>query len=199
MAFWGAPEVVKDHAKKAVEAALNATAWWAGLPDGHPAGEFRTRFGIHTGLVLVGNIGGEERLNYRCIGGSVNLASRIEGLNKVYGTSIMVTGQTATQLGDAYLTRRLDTVIVKGATEPAVIHEMLGRTGEVSNQVEEWVGIYEEGHALYLDREFDRAANLLETVGAHDPPSAVLATRCRDFIAAPPGQGWDGVRRLDTK
>lgn len=144
MAFWGAPEAMADHAVQAIEAAFRATEWLPGVPADHPTADFRTRFGINTGSVLIGKIDGEERLNYTCIGESVNLASRIEGLNKVFGTRIMIKGQTEAALGDGYQTRQLDTIVVKGATESTVVYEVLGRTGQVSDEVLRRARNYEE-------------------------------------------------------
>jgi len=199
MAFWGAPEAIDDHSSQGLEAALRATEWLASLPADHPAAEFRTRFGIHTGPVLVGNIGGEERLNYTCIGESVNLASRIEGLNKIFGTGILITGQTEAALGAGYETRQLDTLVVKGATEATVVYEVLGRTGEVQEDVLRRSRIYEEALGLYRAREFGEAATRLETIADTDPAATTLLGRCQAFAADPPDESWNGAFRLLAK
>jgi len=197
--FWGAPEAMDDHAVQAIEVALRATEWLSGVSADHPAADFRTRFGIHTGPVLIGNIGGEERLNYTCIGESVNLASRIEGLNKVFGTRIMITGQTEAALGDGYQTRQLDTIVVKGATESTVVYEVLGRTGQVSDEALRRARNYEEALNLYRTREFVAAATRLETIVHDDPAATHLSERCRQFVSTPPDESWDGAFRLVAK
>jgi adenylate cyclase len=129
----------------------------------------------------------------------VNLASRVEGLKKLYGTGIMVTGQTAALLGEGYETRQLDAVVVKGATEPTVVYEMLGRVGEVSDGTLARARVYEEALGLYRGRDFKGAASRYETIAQQDPPASILLRRCLEYIATPPDQVWDGVLRLDVK
>ncbi len=189
---------MEDHAAQAVEAALLATEWLSDVPADHPAADLHTRFGIHTGSVLIGNIGGQERLNYTCIGESVNLASRIEGLNKVFGTRIMITGQTEAALGEGYQTRQLDTIVVKGATESTVVYEVLGRTDQVSEEALQRAHNYEEALNLYRACEFVAAAIRLEAIVDDDRAAAPLLERCRQFVSIPPDESWDSTFRLDA-
>jgi putative heme-binding domain-containing protein len=129
MAFWGAPTPNPAHALAACTAAQRGRQRLARL---RPA--CHTRFGIHTGEVVVGNIGSANRLNYTVIGDAVNLASRLEGLNKVYGTEALISEETHRQAGDAVVARPLDWVAVKGRTRPVLVCELLGLSGELSRE-----------------------------------------------------------------
>jgi adenylate cyclase len=129
MAFWGAPRDVSDPALHACRAALRCQERLAELNDqwaaeGRP--RFKTRIGLHTDSVVVGNVGSSERMNYSAIGDGVNLASRLEGLNKQYGTWIMVSEATYQLIKNHFACRLLDEVVVKGKTRPVRVYELLG-------------------------------------------------------------------------
>ncbi len=195
MALWNAPESVAGHAAAAcraalacveAERALQATPEWTGHP------RIRTRFGIHTDVVLVGNIGSRERLNFTALGDGVNLASRLEGLNKAYGTSILVSeavvsaARAAGFPADAF--RRIDRVAVKGREGGVFVFELLEPGARGAPRVER----YEAALDLYFARDFAGAAALLASTD-DDPPSAVLRARCLAFLDEPPPAAWDGV------
>jgi adenylate cyclase len=118
MAFWGAPAADPEHALHACRAALAlAEGMRAAEARGEPLGELRVRIGLHTGTAIVGNVGSSRRLNYTALGDTVNLASRLEGVNKVYGTTILLSAATAEAAGPAIATREVDTVAVYGRHE----------------------------------------------------------------------------------
>ncbi len=130
MAFWGAPIEEPHHAEKACDAALlchamltsfNAARKRESLP------EFPTRFGIHSGAVIVGNVGTHDRLNYTVIGDAVNTTARLQEVDKAYHTSIVISEETHSRLGPRYTTRPLDQVTVKGKIHPIKIYELLGK------------------------------------------------------------------------
>ncbi len=130
MAFWGAPDKMDNHALLACEAALDCQRFLQDFNKEMLAKrgyQFTTRIGIHTGEMLVGNIGAENRLNYTVIGDPVNVASRLEGLNKNYGTQILISEDTYNRVKDKMLTRLVDTVTVKGKNTEMVIYELLDR------------------------------------------------------------------------
>ena len=130
MAFWGAPDKIDNHALLACEAALDCQRFLQDFNKEMLAKrgyQFTTRIGIHTGEMLVGNIGAENRLNYTVIGDPVNVASRLEGLNKNYGTQILISEDTYNRVKDKMLTRLVDTVTVKGKNTEMVIYELLDR------------------------------------------------------------------------
>jgi adenylate cyclase len=205
MAFWGAPVARPQHALDACRAALGCRqrmeqlrARWKA--EGKPL--LFARLGLHTGEVVVGNIGSEARLNYTVIGDAVNLASRMEGLNKYYGTEILITDSTRRAIGDALVVRPVDWVSVKGKTRPVQVYELLGAKGEVGGAIEALVELHDRALALYRLREWARARALFEQIlegRPHDGPARALMARCREYQAHPPGDGWDGVHRMESK
>ena len=129
MAFWNAPEPDPDHIANACRAALQAAAAGRQLSEkwrqlGRPG--FRTRFGLHTGLAVVGNVGAREHINYTLVGAVANQASRLEGLNKMYHTEILASGEVAGATADRFVWRQIDRIVAAGTTEEHEIHEPMG-------------------------------------------------------------------------
>ncbi|MBS0359796.1 MAG: adenylate/guanylate cyclase domain-containing protein [Proteobacteria bacterium] len=210
MAVWGAPLAVADAERKAVDAALDCRKALADFnrdvtPEYLPSGQLGTRFGIATGIAIAGNMGSEDRLNYTVTGDTVNLAARLEGANKEYGTTLMISETTAAALpkaengGDGYVLRRLDRLIVKGKTEPIVVFEVLGRAGEVGAEDRARVTAFEAALAKHDARDFKGALAGFEAQAGTDPPSKVYAERCKGYLEAPPPAGWQGEFALKTK
>jgi adenylate cyclase len=204
MAFWGAPTELADHAAMACRAALaiepKLEAWRATLPaDQAP---FFCRTGINTGEVVAGNIGSHARLNYTVIGDAVNLASRLEGLNKHYGTRIIIAEPTFKAAESQIIARPLDWVAVKGKSEPVLIYELLAmRDGQ---RVEEfaWAARYVDALELYRKQQWDAAIEELDALLSQKPddaPALMLRGRCRAYRETPPPAEWDGVWRLTEK
>jgi adenylate cyclase len=198
MAFWNAPEPVPGHCALACRAALAGrealallyrSPRWEGLPG------FETRFGLHHCVATVGHFGSPERFNYTAIGDGINLASRLQSLNKHYGTTIIASATLRDAAGAGFLFRHLDRVAVKGKTQGIDIYELIGESTE---PVPAHVAVYEEALHEYLKGSFERALALAESQSG-DPPSAVLAARCRLYLATPPPADWDGVYAFDSK
>ena len=194
MTIWNAPEPVPDHPRMACLAALRCrdaaralaqTSEWRGLPV------FETRFGLHCAIALVGHFGASDRMNFTAIGDAINLASRLEGLNRLYGTSIIASENIVERAREAFDFRLLDVVAVKGKSNPITIYELLGTKGAKEGR-REIVNAYETAFAAYAARDFERALAALQQHGS-DPPSAVLIKRCTAFLQAPPPQDWHGV------
>ncbi|MBI2964504.1 MAG: adenylate/guanylate cyclase domain-containing protein [Deltaproteobacteria bacterium] len=194
MALWNTPSPAEHHALRACEAALAceratralfATEAWAGLPP------WRTRFGIHRAEVNVGHFGAPDRMSFTALGDGVNLASRLESLNKHYGTRILVSAPVEREGRATYRFRRLDRVAVKGKREGVEIFELVGRRDEPAASPA-CLERYEQALDAYFGRRFGAALALLD-LNADDPPSRVLAARCREFAAAPPAAEWDGI------
>lgn len=194
MTFWNAPEPIGDHARSACEAALRCRE--AGLqlaqsPDWNGWPIFGTRFGLHCASALVGHFGARDRMNYTAMGDAVNLASRLEGLNKQYGTSILVSETVVQNAGQDFVFRLLDKVAVKGKTEAVQIYELLGRQGE-AGEMREIVAAYETAFATYTARDFAGAITILARQ-LQDGPSAALFRRCQEYLDERPPEDWDGV------
>ena len=144
MAFWGAPVDDPNHAWKgatqhSITKKLTELRHAADGPpeDGRPDG-------LNTGVAVAGMMGSMKKLNYTIIGDPVNLASRLEGANKQYGTRIMVSDSTRIAAGDNIITRPLDLIRVKGKTEPTAVHELVAKSGEASQQHLDLIGVFSE-------------------------------------------------------
>jgi adenylate cyclase len=194
MAMWNAPETREDHAERACAAALGcreaadglmAAAEWAGRP------RFHTRFGIHRDEVLVGHFGAPDRISFTALGDGVNLASRLEGLNKLYETTLLASETVRDAAKTAFAFRLVDVVAVKGKSRGVAVYELVGRK-PIDDARDEAIGRYESAFAAYQGRRFDEALAILAG-GAEDGPSRVLAQRCRAFLVTPPPLDWDGV------
>ena len=197
MAFWGAPHLNPQHAAHACAAAIRCQAklhelrssWQAA---GKPA--FETRIGIHTGDVIVGNIGSPQRMNFTIIGDTVNLASRLEGLNKIYRTEIIISQATYEQVKQDIVARPLDWVVVKGRAAPVLIFELLAARSEIAPEVLEFSELYSAALEHYKNRRWTESIQLLQKVLRSRPgdyPAQMLTIRCREFLANPPPDNWD--------
>jgi adenylate cyclase len=205
MAFWGAPLPTSEHARLACRTALDIAAamprlraQWAarGLPEVHIG------IGIDTGDAVVGNFGSAQRFSYTAISDHVNLASRLEGLNPVYGTKILVSENTHAQIGDEFVCREIDCVRVKGKTQPVTVYELLcRRADDAGGRAAQMAGAFSQAFMAYRQRRFDQAIAVLEAVSPNGADPAVLKfiDRCRALVASPPPPEWDGVFTALTK
>ena len=211
MAYWGPPFVGEaDHARFACLAALEMIERIVTLrreiPEllgvrGTPMEKCDLRIGVATGEALVGSIGSDIMMSYTVMGDVVNLASRLEGANKVYGTRNLVSGRTIAAADAAIEVREIDRVVVAGHTHSEVIFEILGRKGELTSQQLSSRDKYLEGLAAYREQRWDDALRALNASSLEpmpdDEPSMALLKRVESLQANPPSQGWDGSWRLD--
>ena len=195
MAFWGAPEKLADHAALACEAAVKMQRALRGS-------SLRTRIGLATGQVLVGNIGSHERMNYTVMGDAANLAARLEGLNKQYGTSIMISETTWLAAKDRIVARPVDVVAVKGKQQAVRVYEVLGLASDADDRSSAIARHAETGLDSYLARDFTVAIGAFEKVlelRPDDAPARRFIDRCRTYAAAPPPPEWTGVHHATEK
>ena len=204
MAFWNAPEPDPDHIANACRAALKAAEAGRRLADkwrrlGRPG--FRTRFGLHTGLAVVGNVGARERINYTLVGAVANQASRLEGMNKVYRTEVLASGEVAEATAASFVWRHVDRTIAVGTTETHDIHEPLGEIGTAPDHAE-FLAHWTAGRTAYIEGRFAAAIDsfrIVEGLRPGDGPSRVFIARCEKFLRDGTPEGWDGTWHHDSK
>jgi class 3 adenylate cyclase len=202
VAVFGAPADDSDHASNAAHAALGCrtgldelnrnSAAFKGYKVAH-------RMGLNSGAALVGNIGSKRRFNYSVMSDAVNVASRLEGANKYYGTTIAASEMTVALTGSTFAWRELDAIRVKGRATPVKIYELLAEAGQETPQQAAAAATYAQGLAHWRAREFDAAAKCFERVADVDKPSALFLSRAKAFASHPPGPDWEPVSTLDAK
>ncbi len=205
IAFWGAPLQQKDHARRACLAAIDMQEHMRGYRErlkaqGRPV--LHVRIGLNTGEMLVGNMGSAQRMDYTMMGDAVNLAARLEGANKFYGTYAMISENTYEQARDVVEARELDLIRVVGRREPVRVYELLGRKGELDSGRAELAERYRDALAAYRAQRFEAALEGFQQVLELDPddgPALTYVDRCRVFLEAPPATDWDGVYQLTGK
>ena len=204
MAVFGAPLDQPDHALRACRTALGMMAelgvlqkkW---LAEGRPV--LNIGIGINTGEMVVGNMGSQMRFDYTVMGDSVNLGSRLEGINKEYGTNIVISEFTQSSVKDALFCRELDSVRVKGKKLPVRIYELIGERASSQDKTA-FVNLFEEGLAKYKQGLWDEAIAVFRRVleiRPGDPPSELYIKRCQMLKENPPEGEWDGVFTMTTK
>ncbi|MCW5771939.1 MAG: hypothetical protein KIT16_09915 [Rhodospirillaceae bacterium] len=193
MAFWNAPTRNEEHALAACRCALDCMTAMAKLrEDGHdgaPALPFNLRIGLNTGRVIVGNIGSDEKIEYTVIGDPVNLANRLEALNKNYGTGILIGQTTYEEVKYDVVARRIDSVAVRGREVPSNVYELLALAEDQSPKGWEWVATYERAYDAFRKSDWRAALEGFKAVIAargSDGPSAHFAKLCEERIAAAP-------------
>jgi adenylate cyclase len=196
LAFFNAPGHVPQHERLACRAALAAQQGLEAWQRQHHSPAFRTRVGLHTGDILVGNMGTADRLTYTVLGDGVNVASRLENLNKIYGTRILASGEVREHAGPEFEWRHLDRASLAGRKGATEIYELLGLQGEVDAGRLRRRDLYEKALDLYIARSFAAAEALFAQLAAASPEdkaAALMATRCQQLAADPPPADWDGV------
>jgi len=194
MAFWGAPVENKDHALAACKTALEMQKTISENFD------FTARVGINTGEMVVGNMGSDQRFDYSLLGDNVNLGSRLEGINKQYGTKICISQSTYDEVKDKVAVRKLDTVAVKGKKTGVPIYELLHMGRPTKDEIG-FLDVFEKARKLYEKGEFAKALAVFKNVTKdypNDQATLIYIERIKELIKNPPDH-WDGVYHATSK
>jgi len=207
ISFFGAPVEFAEHAAHACLAAVKMKRVEYDLNERFitekmtPSPLF-TRIGINTGQMVVGNMGTPKKMDYTIMGNAVNLASRLEGVNKMYGTGILISEDTFKVSGDAFTVRKLDRVRVVGIQTPVRLYELIEEKSNTDELTRKTLEIFHNGLDLFEEKKWKEAmevfSSALETV-PEDGPSKTYISRCEEYLKNPPKESWDGVFNLTTK
>jgi len=207
IAFFGAPVSFDDHPARACLSALRMKKMERHLNE-HFINEdlspspLHTRIGINTGIMVVGNMGTDRKMDYTIMGNSVNLASRLEGVNKQYGTWILISEETCRAAGSGFTVRQLDRVRVVGIEEPVRLYELIDEKNATDADTLEAVELFHQGQKMFENRQWEDALKqflkVLKILPA-DGPSEFFIKRCQGFKKKPPPASWDGVFKLIEK
>ena len=205
MAFWGAPTLQADHAKRACFAAIDQAEALVHLKDrwaaqGRP--ETHVRMGINTGPMVVGNMGSDQRMDYTIMGDAVNVASRLEGANKAYGSYLMISEQTYLACEQDIDARELDTIRVVGKSEPVRVYQLLERKNRTDAQLADLVDLFATALAHYKAGDYQDALAGFQACAKlfpKDGPTLAYVARCEAYISSPPPADWDHVFTLFEK
>lgn len=206
MAFWGAPLEDADHAYHACETTLYMQRKLKTLHPNWKANNIPLifqRVGLNTGKAIVGNVGSANKFNYTVMGDTINLGSRVEGINKDYGTYICITEFTLAKVENRVVTRELDNVVVVGKTKPVKIYELMAlNTDKIDDGLMKLRDKYSEALALYKNRNWNQAISTWEDalkINPEDPVSELYIKRSKYNLENPPPDDWDGVYRATHK
>ena len=212
VSFFGAPMDVPDHAFRACASAVRMKQMEQKLnqqlvADGTLPMPILTRIGVNTGKMVIGNMGTDKKMNYTMMGNNVNIAARLEGVNKAYSSWVLVSESTWNEANSGehqgkLLARRLDRVRVMGIEKPVQLYNIMGFVSEMTEEEKESVEIFHQALDRYLQRDFQQAMDLFKKAGQLNPQDKtpdVFVERCQKFIKTPPASDWSGVMTMSTK
>ncbi len=207
IAFFGAPVDFDDHAVRACRAAVRMKKMER-IMNGHFMEDeivptpLLTRIGINTGDMVVGNMGTARKMDYTIMGNAVNLAARLEGVNKQYNCWKLISSMTADELGDEFLLRRLDRVRVVGISEPVRLFELVDEKELAGDESLEIINIFHDALEKFEEKNWADAEDLFQKILRIDPedgPAGIYIKRCTEYRKKAPPANWDGVFNLTTK
>ncbi|MDD4356249.1 MAG: adenylate/guanylate cyclase domain-containing protein [Smithellaceae bacterium] len=200
IAFWNAPLTQPDHATRCVRAALRCQAKLAEMRPSFRESlgkDLKMRIGVNTGYAVVGNMGSLSRFDYTMIGDAVNLASRLEGINKQFDTYTLISQTTKEEMADVFPTREVSRVAVVGRKEPVVVYEPMLTEG-MSEQKQKTLALFSKALNMFYRGDFDQARSVFAGIAGHDPVAQIYVEKCGALLANPP-EDWQGVWVVTTK
>ncbi len=200
IAFWNAPLTQSDHAVRCVRATLRCQAKLAEMRPSlreKLGKDLKMRIGVNTGQAVVGNMGSHSRFDYTMIGDAVNLAARLEGINKQFGTYTLISQTTKEQMEDAFPVREVSRVAVVGRKEPVVVYEPM-LPEDMNEQKQKTLTIFSEALNLFYQGGFEKAKTIFAGISENDPVARAYVVKCGELLASPP-QDWQGVWVITTK
>ncbi|MBN2124931.1 MAG: adenylate/guanylate cyclase domain-containing protein, partial [Deltaproteobacteria bacterium] len=204
MAAWGVPVNQPDHAERACFAALEMVDELQKLTrQDQELGtdiQLQIRIGINSGRMVAGNVGGQKRFNYTVVGDEVNLASRLEGINRVYGTVIMIGPNTAELVKNTFELREIDLVRVKGKSHAVKVYELQQKKGDLHENQYQVNELFAKGREYLIQRDWRNARICFErglSLQKEDGPCQLYIARCLQFEKNPPGPEWDCAVSLE--
>jgi len=205
MAVFGVPQALPDHAVAACRSALEAYRAIDAINAQYAAKvgvKLKVRIGLNTGEMIVGNLGSSRKKNYTVMGDAVNLASRLEGANKVFGTGILLGHETALRVQGVLATRPLARLRVKGKAQAIEVHTLHGVPAELSSTECDFIAAYRGGYDAYVNGRFAEGAEALgraDGIIPGDLTTARLRAECERYSLTPPPAGWEPILTLDSK
>jgi adenylate cyclase len=205
IAFFGAPNVLKNHAERTCSACIQMQKRLSELrktwkEKNKP--QLKMRIGLCTGNAVVGNMGSENRMDYTMMGDTVNTAARLEGVNKIYGIYTLISETTFKAAGNSIATREIDTINVVGKNEPVTIYQLLGNASDVDDLVKQVNEHYAAGLHAYRNQQWDNAIEFFNAalqVSPDDGPSNTMLDRSIKYKSNPPEKNWNGSYTVTTK
>jgi len=207
ISFFGAPVALPAHANAACRSAILMKRAETELNrrlalEQLSPGPLLTRIGINSGDMVVGNMGTERKMDYTIMGNAVNLAARLEGVNKRYGSWILASGETIAAAGDEFLSRRMDRVRVVGINQPVQLYELIDFKSEADPRQGDFLAGFQAALDIFLLKDWPRAKAAFEDLARldlNDGPTQYYVQRSKEFLKNPPLEGWDGVFSLTEK
>jgi adenylate cyclase len=205
IAFFGAPNVLQNHAERTCSACIKMQKRLAELRENWKENEkpqLKMRIGLCTGSAVVGNMGSESRMDYTMMGDTVNTAARLEGINKIYDIYTLISESTCIAAGSSIATREIDTINVVGKKEPVTIFQLLGYASDVDDLMNNTNEHYAAGLHAYRNQDWDKAIDFFNSalkISPDDGPSNTMIDRCNKYKSNPPGKNWNGSYTVTTK
>ncbi len=205
VAFFGAPNYLDNQAEVACKSCIEMQKRLAELrtkwkESNKP--ELKVRIGLCTGPAVVGNMGSKNRMDYTMMGDTVNIAARLEGVNKIYGIYTLISETTYESGGKGFLTREIDSIKVVGKKEPVSIYELMGFLTDQNEKMQKIISLYSKGLNAYRNRNWEKAIEFFKDVlgvAPDDGASITMLARCKELILNPPEKDWDGSFTMKTK